>query len=123
MHWKRPGQLLRAADQLPFENPCRRRERSETADATRKTLQQCVRADRSVLLPRIGASDEHKLFFVVANTQQRGAESPSTAEPPGPKETYRKPVLVDAQLPGVRAFVRKLEPPSQLKIWSSMPIP
>jgi hypothetical protein len=41
---------------------------------TRMILQQCLRADTAVLLPAIGPVDDHKLFFVVANTQQRGAE-------------------------------------------------
>jgi signal transduction histidine kinase len=49
-------------------------EAGKALDVTRKTLQQCLRADTSVLLPRIGGAGEHKLFFVVANTQQRGAE-------------------------------------------------
>ena len=43
-------------------------------DVTRTILQQCLRADTTVLLPAIGPVDGHKLFFVVANTQQRGAE-------------------------------------------------
>jgi signal transduction histidine kinase len=43
-------------------------------DVARMILQQCLRADTAVLLPDIGPVDEHKLFFVVANTQQRGAE-------------------------------------------------
>jgi signal transduction histidine kinase len=43
-------------------------------DVTRKILQECLRADTSVLLPSIGPAGEHKIFFVVANTQQRGAE-------------------------------------------------
>jgi signal transduction histidine kinase len=49
-------------------------EAGKALDATRKTLQQCLRADTSVLLPPIGWSGEHKLYFVVANTKQRGAE-------------------------------------------------
>jgi len=44
-------------------------------DVTRMILQQCLRADSAVLLPAIGPVDDHKLFFVVANTQQRGAET------------------------------------------------
>jgi signal transduction histidine kinase len=43
-------------------------------DVMRVILQQCLRADTAVLLPAIGPIDDHKLFFVVANTQQRGAE-------------------------------------------------
>jgi signal transduction histidine kinase len=43
-------------------------------DVTRKTLQQCLRADTAVLLPSIGPGGEGKLFFVVANTQPLGAE-------------------------------------------------
>ena len=40
----------------------------------RLILQQSLRADTAILLPSIGPVDEHKLFFVVANIQQRGAE-------------------------------------------------
>jgi signal transduction histidine kinase len=47
---------------------------SKALDVTRKILQQCLRADTAVLLPAIGPIDNHKLFFLVANTQQRGAE-------------------------------------------------
>jgi len=43
-------------------------------DMTRMVLQQCLRAGTAVLLPKIGPVDEHKIFFVVANTQQRDAE-------------------------------------------------
>jgi signal transduction histidine kinase len=46
----------------------------KTLDVTRMILQQCLRADTAVLLPGIGPVDEHKLFFLVANTQQRGAD-------------------------------------------------
>jgi signal transduction histidine kinase len=42
--------------------------------AARLILQQSLRADTAILLPSIGPADEHKLFFVVANIQQRGAE-------------------------------------------------
>jgi hypothetical protein len=37
-------------------------------------VQHCLRAETTVLLPSMGPVDEHKLFFVVANTQRRGAE-------------------------------------------------
>ncbi len=43
-------------------------------DVARGVLQQCLRPDTDVLLPRIGPASEHKLFFVVAYTEQRGAE-------------------------------------------------
>jgi signal transduction histidine kinase len=43
-------------------------------DMARMIVQQCLRADTAVLLPSIGPVDEHKLYFAVANTQQRGAE-------------------------------------------------
>jgi hypothetical protein len=43
-------------------------------DVASMIMQQCLRADTAVLLPSIGPVDEHKLFFVVANTQRRGAE-------------------------------------------------
>lgn len=47
---------------------------NKALDVTRMILEPCLRADTSVLLPAIGPVDGHKLFFVVANTQQRGAE-------------------------------------------------
>jgi signal transduction histidine kinase len=43
-------------------------------DAASMIMQQCLRADTALLLPSMGPVDEHKLFFVVANTQRRGAE-------------------------------------------------
>jgi signal transduction histidine kinase len=43
-------------------------------DVASTIMQQCLCADTAVLLPSIGPVDEHKLFFVVANTQERGAE-------------------------------------------------
>jgi signal transduction histidine kinase len=46
----------------------------KAVDVARMILQQCLRADTAVLLPGIGPVGEHKLFFLVANTQQRGAE-------------------------------------------------
>jgi signal transduction histidine kinase len=46
----------------------------EALDVAHMIVQQCLRADTTVLLPSIGPVDEHKLFFAVANTQQRGAE-------------------------------------------------
>jgi hypothetical protein len=46
----------------------------QVLDAARLILQQSLRADTAILLPSIGPADEHKLFFVVANIQQRGAE-------------------------------------------------
>jgi signal transduction histidine kinase len=46
----------------------------KTLDVARMVLQQCLRADTDVLLPSIGPASEHKRFFVVTNTQERGAE-------------------------------------------------
>ena len=43
-------------------------------DVARMALQKCLRAGTDVLLPNIGPVDEHKLFFVVANTQPRDAK-------------------------------------------------
>ena len=47
---------------------------SQVLDAARSILQQSLRADTAILLPSMGPVDEHKLFFVVANLQQRSAE-------------------------------------------------
>jgi signal transduction histidine kinase len=46
----------------------------QVLDVARLILQQNLRSDSAALLPGIGPVGEHKLFFVVANTQQRGAE-------------------------------------------------
>ena len=43
-------------------------------NVARTVVQKCLLAYTAVLLPSIGPVDEHKLFFVVANTEQRGAE-------------------------------------------------
>jgi signal transduction histidine kinase len=47
---------------------------TQVLDAARLILQRSLRADTAVLLPTMGPVDEHKLFFLVANTPQRGAE-------------------------------------------------
>jgi hypothetical protein len=44
------------------------------SDVARAVLQQCLRPDTDVLLPNIGSASEHKLFFVMAYTQEQGAE-------------------------------------------------
>jgi len=46
----------------------------QVLDVARSILQQSLRADTAILLPGMGPVDEHKLFFVVADLQQRGAE-------------------------------------------------
>jgi signal transduction histidine kinase len=43
-------------------------------DEARTVLQQCLRPDTDALLPNMGPASEHKLFFVMASTQQEGAE-------------------------------------------------
>jgi hypothetical protein len=43
-------------------------------DVARAVLQQCLRPDTDVLLPNIDSASEHKLFFVMAYTQEQGAE-------------------------------------------------
>jgi hypothetical protein len=46
----------------------------EILDVTRKLLQQCLRPNTDLLLPNLGATSNHKIFFVVAYTQEQGAE-------------------------------------------------
>jgi signal transduction histidine kinase len=46
----------------------------EILDMTRKLLQQCLRPNTDLLLPNLGATSNHKIFFVVAYTQEQGAE-------------------------------------------------
>jgi signal transduction histidine kinase len=43
-------------------------------EVARGVLQQCLRPDTDVLLPNIDPAIEHKLFFVMAYTQEQGAE-------------------------------------------------
>ena len=47
---------------------------SETLSLARSLLQQCLRPDTDLLLPNLDAASEHKFFFVIANTQEQGAE-------------------------------------------------
>jgi signal transduction histidine kinase len=47
---------------------------SEILTLARSLLQQCLRPDTDLLLPNLDAASEHKLFFVIAYTQQQGAE-------------------------------------------------
>jgi signal transduction histidine kinase len=46
----------------------------QVLDGARLIVQQSLRADTAILLPSMGPVDEHKIFFVVANVQQRDAE-------------------------------------------------
>jgi signal transduction histidine kinase len=46
----------------------------EILDVTRKLLKQCLRPDTDLLLPNLGATSNHAIFFVVAYTQEQGAE-------------------------------------------------
>jgi signal transduction histidine kinase len=71
---KEPGNLIAL-----FEAQIESRDGSpdiprQVLDVARVILQQSLRADTAILLPSMGPVDEHKLFFLVANTQQRGAE-------------------------------------------------
>jgi signal transduction histidine kinase len=47
---------------------------TEILDVTRKLLQQCLRPNTDLLLPNLGATSNRKIFFVVAYTQEHGAE-------------------------------------------------
>jgi hypothetical protein len=47
---------------------------NQVLDLARSILQQSLRADTAILLPSMGPVDEHRLFFVVADLQQRSAE-------------------------------------------------
>ena len=47
---------------------------NQVLDVARSILQQSLRADTAILLPSMGPVDEHRLFFVVADLQQRSAE-------------------------------------------------
>jgi signal transduction histidine kinase len=47
---------------------------NEILSVARTLLQQCLRPDTDVLLPNQNSMSKHKLFFVVAYTQEQGAE-------------------------------------------------
>jgi signal transduction histidine kinase len=47
---------------------------SEILSLARSLLQQCLRPDTDLLLPNMDAASEHMLFYVIAYTQQQGAE-------------------------------------------------
>jgi signal transduction histidine kinase len=47
---------------------------SEILSLARSLLQQCLRPDTDLLLPNLNAASEHMLFYVIAYTQQQGAE-------------------------------------------------
>ena len=47
---------------------------SEILSLARTVLQQCLRPDTDLLLPNLDTTSEHKLFFVIAYTQEQGAE-------------------------------------------------
>jgi len=47
---------------------------SEILSLARSLLQQCLRPDTDLLLPNLDAASEHMLFYVIAYTQQQGAE-------------------------------------------------
>jgi hypothetical protein len=71
---KEPGNLIAL-----FEAQIESRDGSpdiptQVLDVARLILQESLRADTAILLPSMGPVNVHKLFFLVANTQQRGAE-------------------------------------------------
>jgi signal transduction histidine kinase len=47
---------------------------SEILSLARTLLQQCLRPDTDLLLPNLDAANEHMLFYVIAYTQQWGAD-------------------------------------------------
>jgi signal transduction histidine kinase len=49
--------------------------RAENSQGVRDLLQQCLHSDRDVLLPKIGSAGAAEVFFVVAVTDQIGAEA------------------------------------------------
>jgi hypothetical protein len=48
--------------------------RKGMANVTRTVLQQCLRPDKDVLLPNMDSGSVRDFFFIVAYTQQHGAE-------------------------------------------------
>jgi signal transduction histidine kinase len=53
---------------------CSRDDSADMRDEARKLLQQCLRPDTDVLLPKTVAASERILFFVVGYTSEHGAE-------------------------------------------------
>ena len=74
MHEKKPGESI-AVITVEINSPDRSPDvPKRILDVSRAILQQCLRPDTDVLLPSIDSASEHQLFFVMAYTQEQGAE-------------------------------------------------
>jgi signal transduction histidine kinase len=74
MHGQKPGESIAV---LAVEINSRidsQKVPSEIMSLARTLLRQCLRPDTDLLLPNLDATSEHKLFFVIAYTQEQGAE-------------------------------------------------
>ena len=74
MHEKKPGEAIAVLAVEINSKDGSKAVPSEILRVARTLLQQCLRPDTDVLLPNQDSASEHKLFFVVAFTQEQGAE-------------------------------------------------
>ena len=74
MHEKKPGEAIAVLAVEVVARDGSQSVPSAILNTARTLLQQCLRPDTDVLLPNLASASEHKLFLVVAYTQEQGAE-------------------------------------------------
>jgi signal transduction histidine kinase len=74
MHEKKPGEAIAVIAVEINAKEGSQAVPSEILSMARTLLQQCLRPDTDVLLPNLASTSECKLLFVVAYTQEQGAE-------------------------------------------------
>jgi signal transduction histidine kinase len=73
-HEQKPGEAIAVLAVEINSNVSSQTVPSDILSTARTLLQQCLRPDPDFLLPNLDATSEHKLFFVIAYTQEQGAE-------------------------------------------------
>jgi hypothetical protein len=73
-HEKKPGEAIAVLAVEIVSKEASQVVPSEILSVARTLIQQCLRPDTDVLLPNLASASEHKLFVVVAYTQESGAE-------------------------------------------------
>jgi signal transduction histidine kinase len=74
MHEKKPGEAIAVLAVEISSKDGSQAVPSAIFSMARTLLQQCLRPDTDLLLPNLASTSEHKLFVVVAYTQEQGAE-------------------------------------------------
>jgi signal transduction histidine kinase len=74
MHEKKPGEAIAILVVEISSKEGLQTVPIEILSMARTLLQQCLRPDTDLLLPTLASTSEHKLFFVVAYTHEKGAE-------------------------------------------------